>query len=375
MRARIVLALVLVLAPLLAALGAPGGVEPAEQAVLDHLTAGEMVAARAAAQGLRPGANDSTRARRVDLLELAVALAEADAASDPARVKPIVLGRVERLAERVEARDLPLLRATARALGAPGQVYLTPLLRAARAGIGPRQPRSLLLELSRDADPELRRLAVSALAAQLAPFRARVSAGEDLGPSEQRALSNPELIRALVERLSDRAASGATDQLAADLAASTPGAATALHALVLVEAPALPALRAEAGRSPAARQAIAAIESAIVVRLSRYPRSTWCSAQGAPPREVAASRQACPGCQAALPPSARYCPSCGQRARHGCPACHTLLEPGATWCASCGASAQADPRASACPVCRAALRTRGRYCPECGAEVRADREE
>lgn len=388
MRARVLLLALLLTAvagPLLlrSASGAPGAIEPGEQVVLEHVAAGELVAARAAILKLRPGALDSARARRVDLLELAVALSEADQSGE-APAREAVRARLDRMSERVDPRDLQLLRALTRALGAPGQVYFTSLLRAARAQVGPRQPRSVLLELTRDPDPELRRLAVSALAGQLAPIRARVNAGDELGPAEQRALSNPELIRALIERLGDRVSgpgesAGVTDDIPADLAAAAPGVASALHALVLVEAPALPALRQEATRSTGARQAIAAIESAIAVRLGRYPRSTWCSAQGAPPREAVAARRPCPACQTPLPASARYCPACGARARQGCPACHQLLDPGATFCPGCGASATPPPAPGAgartCPACRAELRTPGRYCPECGAEVRADRDE
>lgn len=373
---RATLALLLAIAsPLLAA-----PLEPAEEAVLARIAARDLAAARAGVLALRPAALESARARRVDLLDLGVALAALEgAATDglpPAR--QALLARLDRMRARVDPRDLGLLLALETALGPTGTVYLAPLRRAARAAIGPRQPRSLLVELARDADPELRRLGVSALVAQLAPFRARVVAGEDLSPSEQRALANPELIRLLIERLGDRGAGGAGDHLAPDLSAPIPGVATALHGLVLIETPALPALRAGLDRA-GTQEAIAAIEDAIAARLRRHPGSTWCSARGQAPTQAAVARVPCPGCKAALPAGARHCPACGLRVRSSCPSCLAALEPGAAWCSGCGAGASALTSAGrappTCPTCRAPVSTPGRFCPECGAELRVDREE
>jgi predicted amidophosphoribosyltransferase len=47
-------------------------------------------------------------------------------------------------------------------------------------------------------------------------------------------------------------------------------------------------------------------------------------------------RVPCPGCGAALQPSANYCPSCGAHLRPVCPECRRAIEPGDKFCANCG---------------------------------------
>lgn len=363
MRTRILLGSGLIALTLLGAASARPGFDAAEDEVLARIEARDLPGARAGIVALRAlaGPGESHRGRRAELLDLGVALAGEGAPGAGA------LAWIERMRGRVEPRDLHLLRELEHALGVSGAVYLAPLRRAARTGVGPRQPRSLLLELAKDDDPELRRLAVSALATQVLPFRARVLAGEDLGPAEQRALASRELIEVLVARLADRPAAGATDHLPADLAATSPGVATALHALVLVEAPALDVLREDLNR-PGAREAIAAIESAIALRLRRHPQSTWCSARGDTPRE-GPTRATCGECARPIPAAAKFCPSCGARARVPCPTCLASLDVNAEGCGECGASSH-PPHAVTCKGCKAVVRVPGKFCPECGGELR-----
>ncbi len=72
----------------------------------------------------------------------------------------------------------------------------------------------------------------------------------------------------------------------------------------------------------------------------------------------------CPGCQAPIPKSARFCPGCGQSAAVAapCASCSAALPAGANFCPDCGARQSA----SACPACSAALSPGARFCAACG---------
>ncbi|MCA8923576.1 MAG: hypothetical protein KDD82_17295 [Planctomycetes bacterium] len=187
---------------------------------------------------------------------------------------PALSAQARALAARVEPSDLALLRDVQASVG-PRGAYFEVLIDAAYAAVERAEPPQLL-ELSASADPQTRGLAVAAIASWLAPLRARVTQGGWLEPDEQDAVRDADLIEALIARLGERAS--ALDRVPPELAVRVPRSATAYHALLLIEEPALPGLR-EADAVPGARATIAAIQSAVDLRQRRFPGSTWADAR------------------------------------------------------------------------------------------------
>jgi RNA polymerase subunit RPABC4/transcription elongation factor Spt4 len=330
------------------------GDEALVEEVLQDVEAGDLAHARALVD--LADAEDSTTHHRCELLTWIVDLAELQRGLRP-RDEVLAKGR----ALRVEPSDLPLLRRSQRALGS-GRSYLDPQVRAAYHAIAPTLSPEMLFVLTRDPERRVRRLAVSALAEQLAPLRAGVSAGGCLTPAEQLRLADPAQLQILIDRLSDRTGDR-TDRIPADLAVRSPGTATALHALVLIEAAALPALQEQQDREGVAAT-IAAIHSAVANRLRRFPESTWFCAEGDHARAHGVALEHC-GRQ--LPGAARFCPKCGDEVRTVCATCGELVRSGSQFCPSCGGAAS-DPSGS-CVRCGAAAPPKSGFCPQCGLDL------
>lgn len=356
------------------ALAAPG-LDPTEAEAVRALEQGDgSLARRVVAErlgGRERGSPEALEAaRRAAVLLLAADALEARASA--AALAPL-FERAERMAPRSRPGDLPLLRALDPALGAARPV-LSPLVRGAYEAIGPDLARSELLQLAEDPDdPRARELAVCALAELLAGLREKVLAGRTLDPAEQAAVSDPAQLEVLIDRLADRAGGGATDDIPAGALAGGRGVATALHALANVDAAALPALeRAVREGRPGAREALEAVQTFVAQRLRRLPGSTWCSAQGTPPRAITPAP--CPGpCAREVPPSAMFCPACGARVRVTCTTCGATTPSSSTHCSSCGARQGEARHLSACGKCRAELPHDAQFCARCGARRPATR--
>ena len=233
--------------------------------VLALLSRGEAVQARellAEADALPP--------RTRSLLDYACSLVESPNAT------PALGVQGEVLAAAAEPDEADLLRSIQAALG-PRGAYLDALVDASYAAVA-RAGRDELLRLCSSGDPRTRRVAVAAIGSWLAPLRARVSAGGHLEPAELSAVEDAALIEGLIARLPERAV--ALDRIPPELAVEVPQGATAFHALVLIEEPALPALHA-AYPAEGTEVTIAAITSAIDLRRRRFPGSSWGDARPA----------------------------------------------------------------------------------------------
>jgi len=344
----------------LLATAAPGVAGEATRDVLELVRAGELEAAGERLAAAR--AEERLPPREADLLAYGLRVAGRGEAGAAALVED---GRA--LARAARPEDLALLRELDAAVGARRN-YLEPLRRAAYRAIDPDLARGRLLRVARDADdPRAARLAVSALAAQLRPLRRRVDEGGSLSADEQRALASPDLVDVLVARLEPP---GPGDRLPARMAARTPGAATARHALALVEAPALRALEAAvaAGR-PGAAAAKAAVEAEVASRLERWPDSHWACARGEARLTVLTALRCPPPCGELVPPGARFCPTCGVEVRRPCPACGELLAPGSHQCAACGAGELPPGLGLTCAGCGAVTAAPAAFCPHCGGPL------
>jgi membrane protease subunit (stomatin/prohibitin family) len=73
---------------------------------------------------------------------------------------------------------------------------------------------------------------------------------------------------------------------------------------------------------------------------------------------------ACPKCQAAVAPGAKFCGSCGSPmpSAAACPKCNAAVAPGVKFCTSCGASLAA----AVCPKCNSAVTPGAKFCGNCG---------
>ena len=317
--------------------------------VLAEIESGDLVHARELLE---------TAEARDPLLEWVLLVAEQHAGLTP---RQAVLDRGRELA--IQPADLPFLRRAPRARGT-ARSYLEPQVREAYHAVGPTLPTETLMALSRDPERRVRRLAVSGLAEQLGLLRAQVDRGVCLEPKQQRAMSDPTLIQLLIDRLSDR--DGHTDRIPADMAVRSAGSASAMHALVLIEAAALPALEEQRDRD-GATGAIAAIHSAVAERLRRYPRSTWFCADGDHGRTHGLALL---HCGRPLPESARYCPVCGDQVRETCAACGELLGVGQDFCPKCGSASEGEVNVPVCDQCGVAIPPQSGFCPTCGHDLR-----
>jgi hypothetical protein len=267
--------------------------------------------------------------------------------------------------ERALPEDLGIIRE----LGAASEraaPYARLVARAATAKIDAGTDRHALTMFLKGDDEDARRRAIAAIGERLSRIRAKVDSGGDLDFLEQAELADPALIDALVDELAYRQA--VTDVLAHDLAANaTP---SPLHALALIEAPAIPALEAGKRRgAQGADEAIAAILEASRERIRHHPSSTWSSARGALP-QVCPDAVPCPACKKPLPVAARFCPGCGA----GAPgvACVRCGQRSVTEiCPRCGGvvSAKASPRT--CVTCNEPIGAGDRFCRRCGTSIGA----
>lgn len=88
--------------------------------------------------------------------------------------------------------------------------------------------------------------------------------------------------------------------------------------------------------------------------------------QGAQP---ASSQMQCAGCNAVLPPNARFCLACGQKVEIAaagtvqCPDCGKQTPQG-KFCMECGA-----PMQTACPKCGKTVPQGSKFCPDCGQQI------
>ena len=86
-----------------------------------------------------------------------------------------------------------------------------------------------------------------------------------------------------------------------------------------------------------------------------------------PPQPPAAPMVACAGCNAQMPQTAKFCPSCGQPNMAGkaaCVSCKAPIAQGAKFCPECG-----SPQQASCPSCKAQLAPGAKFCPECGTKT------
>ncbi len=123
--------------------------------------------------------------------------------------------------------------------------------------------------------------ALKGLGAILSSKRAIVLNGGTLSQTDQKWMSDSELIKLLVKKTGENAnpATGFLSKMPAFARKKVMGGAPAC--LALVEEPALPMLKEAAGMgNPAAAAAIQLIQDARGERLAKYPNSTWYSATG-----------------------------------------------------------------------------------------------
>ncbi len=76
---------------------------------------------------------------------------------------------------------------------------------------------------------------------------------------------------------------------------------------------------------------------------------------------------ACPKCNAANQPGAKFCASCGgpmSMPQVACPACKAQIPGGVKFCPSCGVNVQG----SNCVKCNVMLQPGAKFCPECGSQ-------
>jgi RNA polymerase subunit RPABC4/transcription elongation factor Spt4 len=350
-RSPVVLALVFLFASVARGQESVAPVASGVSAVLDLVRKDQLrQALRLAAEGA-PG----EEGRRLALLDAVVRAAcfSLDRQDDEADVKR-VLGLA---GERVQIEDLPLLRALAEA-SSRAMPYARAIARRGYARIDATVGPRVLVSLLEGEDDEAKHRALAAVGERLAVLRARVEAGGELGPAEQAELADPDLTAALVGCLTSPSAK---DLLPHDLGAQA--SPSAVHALALVEAPAIPALEAAVRRGRrGAEEALAAVRGAALERCRRHPRSTWSSASGSLPSFVPGAI-ACPACKHLLPDGARFCPVC------------SAATPGAA-CARCGQLSQGD----ICPRCgglsgaaakAAGPAAEGVVCEKCGEHVAA----
>jgi hypothetical protein len=351
---------------------APDGVAPVSSAVVDPLDAVELVRAGDFARAVEvaaPGraaltADPRASDDKIRRLGLVYAVARAAAFLADRRGDE---GEVTRLLAQAGARarpeDLPLLRALEH--GSPRAApYARAVARRAVAQIGPERDPRALVALLHSVDAAARRRALAALGERLARFHEQIEAGGELASDDQRALADPELVAALVSELGERAA--VLDQLPHDLAAEA--SPSALHALALVETPALAALEAAKRNGVAgADAALAAVTEAALARLRRHPRSSWSSARGTLPALVPGA-SVCASCHRPLPLGARFCPSCGgDTPLAACARCGGLVTHGL--CARCGGSGQGDGRRCPNEKCQEALGAMEKFCHRCGTPL------
>lgn len=100
------------------------------------------------------------------------------------------------------------------------------------------------------------------------------------------------------------------------------------------------------------------------------PGMMYQAMQGAGQGQAGAAQptRACPKCQAQVPASSRFCPSCGEQllVTKKCPSCAKDVDGSAKFCPECGANLAA---ASVCPNCKAELKPGAKFCPNCGTKT------
>ena len=367
MRTVLVLVLVLVLAPRARAED-EAAIASATNGILELLKRDDLGAAmdRATtfATTLESPAPQEPGTRRLGLV-LAVARA-ARFAKDRTGEEASVKRALAAAGERARPEDLGFLRSVASS-STRAAPYARALARDACSRIDASTESRTLVAFLRGDDADARRRAAAAIGDRLAQLRSKVAAGGELDAIEQAELADPLLIATLVEDLASPR-QGA-DALAHDLAASA--AASSLHALALVEAPAIPALEAAKRRGlTGAGEALTAIRQAAEERLQRHPSSTWSSARGAMPR-ILPDAVPCTGCQKPLPEGARFCPACGSSAPGvPCPRCGEAVL--GDICPRCGGASSAKVASRTCEKCGEASGASDRFCRRCGATLAAE---
>ena len=230
-------------------------------------------------------------------------------------------------------------------------------------------------------DVRLRRAAIAGIAKILAERRAVVDAGGTIDRTRQALFSDEKLIERLVRQLGDSPVARARLALEPRQLARL-GRGDAHACLVLIETPAIPILR-EAVRdgSRAAQKTLEAIDVEVDRRLRRWPRSTWCSAEGKKPAAGFVGAF-CNRCKLPLRPEARYCTECGQDVKTElapqCRRCRQTLPADSKFCDSCGLPAiqsGGQPLRIPCPNkrCDQVLSPDMTYCPHCGHRVEPHR--
>jgi hypothetical protein len=342
--------------------------DPTAEHVVSFLSSGDVDLAVAVTISATPatGAADADRLRR---LEIAGAVARAVRfARRRDDDRDAVAWALDRASALARADDLALVHALAQS--APeAPPYARAIERAALRSIGQTEDDRRLIILGDDPDPEVRRRAIEAIARRVAALRKKVDEGGTLTRDEQARLADRSVIETLVARLADR--TRGADPLSPDLAA--PIGATALHALALIETPALVALEsAERAGSADAAAALKAVRAAIGARLRTSPGSTWVSGVGEPPAVGVASLP-CPGCGKPVSPLARACPACGKPVSPSgalCARCGVPFREGG-FCPVCGGGPLPAAQVRPCLACGEENPPEAKFCKKCGASLEA----
>ncbi len=226
-------------------------------------------------------------------------------------------------------------------------------------------------------DSRVRAHAIAATARLIASLRRAVDRGGSLTPSQQEVFTDEALVRILIRNVGDEQVHRARMVLLPSQLAEL-GAGDAHACLVLIETPAIPALReAIDGGAVHIARTLTAIGESIDRRLRRWPGSTWNSARGE--RPVAGFLGAfCTACKVQLPMDSKFCSGCGGEVRtHDrvtCPKCRRTLPGDARFCDDCGVpvieSGGGSARICPNPACKERLSAEMTFCPRCGRRVR-----
>jgi hypothetical protein len=275
---------------------------------------------------------------------------------------------------KVGFEDVPFLSPLPPLLPLSVKASATGWLRRAReSGLEVKSINSYI-KLMRIRDKETRQNGTAAIARQLARKRSLVLAGGNLSSADQRMFTSRPMIDKLVDQLNQEEDLPDLDQMSATKTALHTLNARAIHALIIIETPALPNLRAlaQAGNERAAL-CIILIEKAAKQRLRRFPKSSWSSAKGLIPT-AGILRGYCQFCKVSMPVAALHCSRCGKSLEKSvtsrCEKCALPLSK-AGLCQRCGGGRSAvKEKEETCRVCRLAVKNSAPYCIHCGQAQR-----
>lgn len=222
--------------------------------------------------------------RHMKLLRLLTqSFTELSSPSPEPRRLSVLLKKLKAAETQIRFDDASFLAQCARDLPRPVRPYCRRWLKLARSKAREVSTVKEYLRATSSKDTETRALATSAIAKRLAQGRKRVRDGGALSKDQKALFQSRLLINALVEQLSTESTPKDLDSSPALETALSTNNANALHALILIETPALERLElAEQAGTTKARRAIDRIKAARLRRLRRHPQSSWDRASPAP---------------------------------------------------------------------------------------------